>query len=523
MSYYGRKPQFSRSKNYTPKAAPVVVDFVAPTFTPSPYQSAILNAIRTTKSSLIVDAVAGSGKTSTLALIVATLLEMRRSYVVVAFNKPIATELQSKGMNGRTFHSLGFKAVADYCSARNNGARPNLDARKVPNIVADNYPDSEGYSSALVKLVSLTKNHMLDTKVDNDTLVDLISHFDVEWEDRNISDGTMCDMVREVLAINNRDTLTIDFDDQLYFVYLRNLRMPTFDYVLVDESQDTNPLRRDLIRRMMHANTRVVAVGDERQAIYGFTGASHDSMDLIRDAFDCTRYPLSVSYRCARSIVELARTLVPHIEARDNAPDGQVLSPPSFKRSDFLPTDLIVCRNTAPLVSTAYKLLSSRIPCRIMGREIGAALTALIKKLTRKSDTLESLSDRISSFKDVEVAKALQQKKETKAQSITDKCDAILAILESMTPDDADGGIPRLISIIDNMFADTKNGCITLATVHKSKGLEAPRVFILDRHLMPSKMARQDWQIAQERNLMYVAYTRALETLVFVESTKLTD
>jgi DNA helicase II / ATP-dependent DNA helicase PcrA len=524
MTYYGRKPSFSRSRSYTPKAAPVDVEFKAPTFKPSPYQQAIITALRETTDSYIVEAVAGSGKTSTLALIVALLLELGKSYVVVAFNKPIATELQSKGMNGRTFHSMGYAAVNTACMARNNGVRPTLEAAKVSQIVADMYgTDSVTYAGALVRLVGLAKNHMMRPNVTDEEIISLMSHFDVEWDDDSITDDIMCDMVRETLAANNHDTRTIDFDDQLYFCWLFDLSLPKYDYILVDESQDTNPLRRNLVARMMKPTSRVVAVGDARQAIYGFTGASHDSLDLIARDFKCKRLPLSVSYRCPRSVVALAKTIVPQIEARDDAPDGQVLRPATFKRSDFLPTDLLVCRNTAPLVQVAYKLLAARIPCRIMGREIGKSLTSLIKKLSRKNETLESLLDRLAEYRDREVTIAMKQRKESKAQSIQDKCDAISAIIESMTPEDADGGIMRLITIIDGMFADTKNGCITLATVHKSKGLEALRVFIIDAHLMPSKMARQEWQIVQERNLMYVAYTRALETLVFVKSEHLTD
>ena len=55
-----------------------------------------------------------------------------------------------------------------------------------------------------------------------------------------------------------------------------------------------------------------------------------------------------------------------------------------------------------------------------------------------------------------------------------------------------------------------------LATVHKAKGLEAPRVFILEPNLMPSPWAKKAWQIEQEGNLQYVAVTRALETLIYL-------
>ena len=521
---YGRYSRPSNSGGYQKKNTELP-PFKKPTFAPSTYQMAVLDALKNTADSIIIDAKAGSGKTSTISLIVAELLDMipLPSYVVVAFNKSISLELQARGMNGRTFHSLGYSTVSFALSAKNGGVRPELDAQKVAGIIRETYQDADGFSGALTRLVSLAKNHMLTPACTNDEIIRLISHFDVDWDDENIHDQDMCDMVRAILAANNANTRTIDFDDQLYFVSLLNLKLTKFDYILVDESQDTNPLRRDLIRRMMHSSSRVIAVGDPQQAIYGFTGASHDSMDLIRESFNATVLPLSVSYRCPRRVIELAQTIVPDILARDDAPDGSILRLETMKRSAFQPTDLVICRNTAPLVETAYKLLAARIPCRIMGREIGASLTSLIKRLTRKNETLESLTGRLITYRDVEATKAMDQRKETKAQAIRDKVDAILSILESMTPEDSDGGIPRLIAIIDGMFADKTNGCTTLATVHKAKGLEASRVIILDSHLMPSKMARQDWQIQQERNLMYVAYTRSLDTLVFIDTKNLID
>jgi len=57
--------------------------------------------------------------------------------------------------------------------------------------------------------------------------------------------------------------------------------------------------------------------------------------------------------------------------------------------------------------------------------------------------------------------------------------------------------------------------------VHKAKGLEWLRVFILDRDRMPSRWARRDWQVQQEENLIYVAYTRAKEELYFLPSDKI--
>ena len=495
------------------------------TFLPSKYQQAILDFVRSRTDSAIVVARAGSGKTSTLMMLDKLIRELAMSAVFLAFNKSIAVELQKRGANASTFHSIAFRALGRAMYARNKGRRMNVDGHKVSNIIERLYGRRFECGPALERLVSLVKNHGYNpTDLTLNDVISLIDHFVIEWEDDRVSDSDMYEMVRRVLTENNRDTVTIDFDDQLYFVHLFNVKMDTYDFVLVDESQDTNPLRRMLVRRMMHSRSRVIAVGDDRQAIYGFTGASHDALDLIASEFDATRLPLSISYRCPRLIIELARTIVPDIEARDNAPDGTILRPSSFKRSEFLPTDLIICRNTAPLVQTAYKLIAARIPCKIMGRDIGRGLVTLIKKLAGAKNDLEILADRITAYQTSETAKALAAKKETKAQSIEDKCQSILAIIDSMSPEDAARGVMGLCDIITGMFDDRQQyGMTTLATVHKAKGMEAPRVFIVDANLMPSKYARLPWQRLQEENLRYVAYTRSLDTLVFVSSDTLTD
>ena len=74
-----------------------------------------------------------------------------------------------------------------------------------------------------------------------------------------------------------------------------------------------------------------------------------------------------------------------------------------------------------------------------------------------------------------------------------------------------------VINKINAIFSDNaENGGIILSTIHKSKGLEADRVFIIHSELMPSKFAKKAWERTQEKNLIYVAYTRAKSVLGFV-------
>ena len=100
------------------------------------------------------------------------------------------------------------------------------------------------------------------------------------------------------------------------------------------------------------------------------------------------------------------------------------------------------------------------------------------------------------------------------SESITSKIDMINAIeVLSEGIKTAD----ELIDKIDNVFSDKKLDGIALSTIHKAKGLEANNVYIACKSLMPSKSAKKGWEINQEHNLMYVAYTRAKDKLGFID------
>lgn len=495
---------------------------------PSIYQQRILDWLTNETGNAIISAVAGAGKTSTLVML-ADAMPSRSSAVFLAFNKSIAEELKKRlpdTVRAATFHSLTGNALNKYCAQKTRQKYMNwktwTDARKTERIFDAQYgEDGIPVRASTLKLVSLFKAHGYLPDHDENDVRTMMDHFDISSESADHSDADIIMMARSVLNENNRTLTTVDFDDMLYMCVIFNIPLDKYNFVMVDESQDTNPIQRDILRRVMGRGSRLIAVGDEAQAIYGFRGASSDAMDLIRAEFECVTLPLSISYRCPASVVKEAQSLVPHIMPRDNAPDGMVSTLSSFKMRDFVATDLLVCRNTAPLVQLTYRLIAARIHARMMGRDIGKGLTSLINRLAGKRTTLDELPAKLEAFREREVSKALAARQEQKAQSIDDKVASILALIDSLTPSDRAGGIAGLCRVIESLFTDRDEGCTTLATVHKAKGLEARRVFIVDPQLMPSRYAKQEWQMQQERNLQYVAITRALDTLHYVESKRI--
>lgn len=500
-------------------AVPLNVHRHAMNFNPSPLQAAIFAFIKDPEAgSAIVNAVAGSGKTTTIVKACELIQETQR-VTFLAFNKKIATELQArlpKHVRAATFHSQGFNAWRRFVKAVETP-----DGNKCRNLVKRHFTpiESEAFGGIICKLVSVAKSAGVGSLVRDEIAVwqGLADHYDIALpEGEGMAERTL-EAARRLLGLSVTAAMetpsVIDFDDMLYMPLLKNVPFFQNDWLFVDESQDTNAVQLALLRRMLTPSGRVVAVGDRRQAIYGFRGADATAMDNIKAAFNCRELPLTISYRCAQAVVRLAQTIVPAIEAAPTAPEGEVINAMPVDQAGFQNSDVIICRNTAPIVEMAYGLIGKGIGCKVLGREIGQALAQLINKMGVHD--IDSLLGALDTFAGREIAKFMSKGQEQKAEAVRDKVDCIRAISNHLA--ETMRTVSALLAAIDRMFSDnTGADLLTLCTAHKSKGLEWNRVFIYRADLMPSKYARQAWQIEQEKNLQYVAWTRAKHTLVFL-------
>jgi hypothetical protein len=377
------------------------------------------------------------------------------------------------------------------------------------------------YSAFATKLVGLAKGEGIGCLIPDieGEWYGLVDHHGLYLDSQEASIEQGVALARKLLGWSNEAARTgwLDFDDQLYLVVMWKLRLWRNDVVIVDESQDTNAVQRAMLHLALKDGGRLYAVGDEKQAIYGFRGASADAMALIAQEFRTNELPLTVSYRCARAIVERAQIWVPYIEPAETAPQGSVLDDlPLMEALGLLgPEDAILCRQTAPLVSVAYGMIARGRPCRILGREIGEGLVNLIEQQHAKG--LDRLVDKLENWREREIAKFIARGEEGRAEAVADRVNCVLVIAEALP--ETERTVPALVRKIQSMFVDPKRGekqtVLTLATAHKAKGKEWPKVAILRPELMPSKAARQDWQISQETNLQYVAATRAKDTLIY--------
>lgn len=475
----------------------------------STYQEEIFRFVTFGKGNAIVEAVAGSGKSTTIVECVKRL-PVATSSVLLAFNKAIAEELKAKGVNAKTFHGLTYSAVTRFKNVR------TVETNKLRMLVDANCKGNEAriYGTFIQRLVGLGRQVGIDALIADtpDAWLDIITYHDLELENEEGNLPRAIELASELLGWSNAAPM-VDFDDMLYMPVREGLTLPKFDVVFVDEAQDTNAIQRALLRKILKPTSRVIAVGDPAQAIYGFRGADSTSLDMIAEEFNCEKLPLTVTYRCPKAVVKYAQTWVDHIQAAPGAPEGIVETlGAKWKPETFKAGDLVVCRTTKPLVALAYRLLKARVPVRIMGKEIGQGLKSLILKM--KAADLRTLETKLEAWKEREVQKAIAKRNDAKVEQIEDKFDCIVYLCDSL--DENSRTIAGLMAVIDTLFSDV-GAAVVLATGHKSKGMEADTVYWLNRSACPSKWARQPWQQQQESNLCYVIATRAKKALYLIE------
>lgn len=501
----------------------------------SSYQEQVYEFVRTGDGSAVVIAVAGSGKTTTI-LGALHLIPPDQTARLFAFNAAIAAELRTKTAHLRhvtasTFHACGYRALLNYFGLKgievNSGKLRGLYRTEFEAV---SFRERRMYESYVLKLTELAKGAGIGVLLPNEDehWQGIIDHHDLTLDDAKADEELALRMAQDLLDASNKaaENYQIDFHDQLYLPILWDLPLDRTDWVFVDEAQDTNAIRRAMIEKALKKHTgRLIAVGDPKQAIYAFTGASTDAIDLIKTRWNCQELPLSVSYRCPRAIVRQAQSVVPYIEPAPSAPEGEV---GTLDKAEVLrrltPADVVLCRNNAPLVELAYECLSQGISCQILGRDIGKGLQALVTKMgaeaidDREDGTrfVPGLLTKLAEYRTREMTRLLDKDQPAKAQSVDDRVQCLFTLIHNLNENERT--LSGLSTVLQRLFSDEIESKLTLSTVHKAKGREWPQVGILRPDLMPCAWARQDWELEQEHNLQYVAWTRARAALYFIRS-----
>jgi hypothetical protein len=474
-----------------------------------------------------------------------------------------------------TMNGLGFGAINQ--SFRLRGGDNSVNEWRVRDIISeilgvdtrDLMRSKPTVVQATHKLVDLCKANLVGFEpnaapseqvgVSNDDLARIARFYEI---DLNHSRDEIFALVPQVLqrCMDVERDGYIDFVDQLWLPVVLNLPVFKYDVLLVDEAQDLNRCQHALAKM---AGRRLVFCGDPRQAIYGFTGADAESMNRLEQELGttprgCVKLYLTVTRRCGKAIVNEARQIVKDFEAFEQNGDG-LISRAKFGtdtengqqsyHAGVLDGDMVLCRVNAPLVSQCFRFIKAGRKANIMGRDVAKNLVTLVDKLTklnkdtgrRQTDDVVKFVELLSDWEHKEVAKeqANRNPSEARVIAIQDKADCLRCFTEGIDT------VGQVIRKINEVFAEKKcpkcnrsydvehkvcaterceavelilpNG-IRLSSIHKAKGLESRRVFLLEPEgaSVPHPMAKSPWQREQEWNLRYVAITRAIEELVYV-------
>lgn len=479
----------------------------------SAQQQAIFEEFRTGTRHVVVIARAGTGKTT--SIIEAVRYAPEAKILCCAFNKSIATELQNRlastnpRAQAKTLHGIGFGVVCKFWK----GLQVDFGSKRANRLAAAvcKPTDPDEIVKLVAKLCTKGREIAPHAKVLGD-LTDILYAFECETPDAWEGTGYTAQWIetKALAAMELAATVrpdVIDGADMIFLPVRNGWLQKTYDMVVVDEAQDMTMAQLEIAQGVCRG--RIVVVGDDRQAIYGFRGADSQSIARLQRELNAVELKLTTTYRCGQAIVARAQQLVPDFEC-GAAHTGSVTNVnidallAAVSNGDFL-----LSRTNAPLVSTCFGLLRMGKRARIAGRDIGTGLKIVVRKLSRGCTDIETMMERIEAWGTREVRRFTIAEREKQAEQAKDKAETLLVIAQESN------SISDMEARIDGLFTDDglgQAGIITCSSVHRSKGLEANRVFILGDTLRGDNI--------EEQNICYVAITRAKHELVFAYAPK---
>ena len=482
---------------------------------PTPEQERIFLFVKKRPENVLIKAYAGAGKTSTIVEAV-NLLPKDKNIMFLAFNKHIQEELKTKlpeHVRCYTTYGLGTSAIK-----RKYGDKIQFDEFKIDKIILNKSKtwklheefntDEEIllYQNSIKKLVNLCR---LTLTVKPEFVPYIAERYDI-----NIHKPNDIKRVLKVMDEATIDRKTFDYTDMIYLPAIDNsIWMFPQDYVFVDEVQDLNRCQIKIIEKVLKRDKvsgkqtgRLITVGDFFQGIYGFNAADEKSFEWFEKFPNTKTLPLSVSFRCSKNVIKRAQEIVPDIKALDDAPDGIVRDGSALNEARS--GDFVLCRTTMPLVRMFFEFLSQNKKAVIKGSDIGVHLIELIGKINNIPKLISFWEKELENYRnELKKSGVINPHEHTGYVTLEDKVNVLLFLAK------VSNSIVDLKDKIRTIFTDEIQG-ICLSTVHKIKGLEADRVFIIRPDLLPMQNVKS-WQYIQEKNLEYVAVTRAKLELIF--------
>lgn len=447
---------------------------------------------------------AGTGKTSTIKMVF-DQAPTKQDCTVIAFNKKNQEDLnKALGLSVRvaTLHSLGFAALRQFMSGLTLQNSKLFELTKTEGIKGRN---AKQKFSDTMRLVSCAKNWgIIPARPKGkpalfkegllpdspETWLALQDHFEL-WE-------ADLEAARNILQRSNEEFFKnklIDFDDMVYLPVALGLQVFTTSKMIVDEAQDLSPLNLKMLSR---TPAKIWYVGDPFQCIYSWRGASEDALKELA----LPELPLTTCWRCSQAVIKEAQKLVPDIKAAPQAEAG------TFQRLSWMPdwskhkAGTILSRSNAALINIALQMRARNQTCFVYGRDLLKTLLEILS--TFKGNTQRALLAECQAWQSTMSEKFPHRMSEFKDYSF-----CLQAFIQECH------GKAQIEKKMESLFTDKEQeGSWLLSTIHKAKGLEWPTVWILD---WTGKNLNQPWQKREDRNLRYVAITRAKQDLRLIE------
>lgn len=502
-------------------------------------QLAVIEAVGQPGASLMIEAGAGCAKTTTLAAAAATVRVPALALAFAVQNKLALREALPANWEVKSFNGLGHGAWArsPQCRAAKLSAPDDRKTSKLVSQLARDHKIELGeaqwpqvrelVSRAMTAGIVPTGSGPEGLAPDDPAVwADLASEVGIDSGDIEMLAGLAREVLVQDIALARQGI--ISYDDQVYCPTLLGARFPAFPVTAVDEDQDLSPVQVKMLG--LASRDRIIAVGDRRQAIYAWRGASGQAGELIRGLRpEWLELPLMTSFRVPQVIAKRQQRHCPGFRAAPGNPEGRLASLPAAAQDSEAPSwswrDLqaltaptgalaVICRNNAPLLKMAFRLLRRGVGCQMLGRDIGKGLVALSKKLA-PDDAIPAarVRDLVTKWEAQEVSTLTANGHPERAEAVMDKSASLLAVLEGSQARDAG----QLRAMLGRLFERTE-GQVTLASIHRAKGLEWGTVLALDPWRGQADRAKASVAGEQERNLDYVRETRTRHTLVFGNS-----
>lgn len=464
-------------------------------FTPTQQQLDIVEAFKNTRV-LKVNAVAGSGKTSTLELLAE---HNQKPSLLVAFNKAIVEQAESRfpsHVSCRTMHSI---AHSEYGRGLQHKLNINKNysvntMRSVKDTV--NWFQLEDYTKASPPISARTIATLAREAVTRfcQSSRPTISKNDLHYKDfkelgknhefdHDFLSGVIVRLAKKIWAeqINPTSKAYCTHDTYLKLWSLSNPRL-NYDIIYVDESQDINPCILHVLEQQI---CKVLYVGDQYQSIYGFRGAIN-AMKKI----EAPTLHLSQSWRYGEAVAHVAEVILAKdsVEVKGNSLIPSIVVP---KIEDKQYT--MIFRTNSALLEEAEKLVDkgTKVNIEIDVKVIIYQIRSAVQLYKGKTPTHDTIA-RFSTWSDLlEFAKEdVEIKRIAKIATRYDVEDFIAAL---------------------EQVKDCNNPDVVLTTAHKSKGLEFDNVVVANDFKFGEKNILD--MPEQELNLLYVACTRAKHKL----------